>query len=79
MAAYALLIGTNDGKRSLVADGNPVDIRKQFKTSDGEGFDKLEVIESGIGRTRSRQFLKKKLAKPKPAKKASKKAAKKTD
>ena len=73
MAAYAILIGTKDGKRSLVADGNPVEVRKQFKFSDGEGFEKLEVIETGNGRTRSRQFLKK----PVPVKKAAKKAAKK--
>lgn len=60
MAAYALLIGTKDGKKSLVIDGSPVEVRKLFKHSDGEGFDQLEVIESGVGRSRSRKFVKNK-------------------
>jgi len=74
MAAYALLIGTKEGKRSLVVDGNPVDVRRLFKTSDGEGFETLEVIETGNGRTRKRQFKAKESAPA--AKKAAKKAAK---
>lgn len=73
MASYALLIGTKDGKRSLVADGSPPEVRKQFKHSDGEGFDRLEVIETGVGKTRQRQFFKKPSAAPKAAKKATKK------
>jgi hypothetical protein len=75
MAAYALLIGTKDGKRSLVLDGNPVDIRRLFKTSDGEGFEALEVIETGNGRTRKRQFKAKGESAP-AAKKTAKKTAK---
>lgn len=72
MAAYGLLIGTKDGKRVLVEDGDPREIRSRFKHSDGEGFDKLEVIETSTGRVRQRQFAKAK----KVAKKAAKKAAK---
>lgn len=70
MAGYALLIGTKDGKRELVIDGDPRDIRKEFKTNDGMGFDKLEVVETASGRTRSRRFVK-------TAKKAAKKASSK--
>ena len=70
MAAYALLIGTKDDKRTLILDGSPVEVRKKFKTSDGEGFEKLEVIESGVGRSRSRRFV------TKPAKKQAKKQSK---
>jgi len=66
MAGYALLIGTKGDKRELVLDGDPREIRKEFKASDGMGFDQLEVIETGNGRTRSRKFVK-------PAKKAAKK------
>jgi hypothetical protein len=76
MAAYALLIGTKSGKRSLVIDGNPVDVRRLFKTSDGEGFETLEVIETGAGRTRKRQFKAKLESESAPAKKTVKKAAK---
>lgn len=73
MAAYALLIGTKDGKRSLVIDGSPVDIRRLFKTSDGDGFETLEVIETSAGRTRKRKFKAK--GEPAPtAKKVAKKA-----
>jgi hypothetical protein len=75
MAAYALLIGTKDGKRSLVIDGNPVEIRRLFKTSDGEGFHTLEVIETGVGRTRKRQFKDSAPVAKKTAKKAAKEAA----
>jgi hypothetical protein len=64
MAAYALLIGTKAGKRVLVAEGGPLEIRKKFKTSDGEGFDLLEVIESTVGRTRRRGYKSKESAKP---------------
>lgn len=59
MAAYALLIGIKDGKKSLVLDGSPVEVRKLFKHSDGEGFEQLEVVESGVGRSRSKKFVKK--------------------
>lgn len=59
MAAYALLIGTQGDKRTLLLDGSPVDVRKTFKTSDGEGFETLEVIETGVGRSRSRKFVNK--------------------
>lgn len=73
MAAYALLIGTKDGKRSLVIDGSPVDIRRLFKTSDGDGFETLEVIETSAGRTRKRKLK----AKGEPAP-TEKKVAKKS-
>ena len=74
MASYALLIGTKGGKRELVADGDPRDIRREFKTAkDGKGFDQLEVVESGVGRTRRRTFKKQA---SQPAKKTAKKAAK---
>lgn len=71
MAAYALLIGTKNGKRTLITDGPPAEVRRLFKTStDGEGYESLEVIESTVGRTRRRGFPKavqpvaKKTAKP---------------
>jgi hypothetical protein len=76
MAAYALLIGTKGGKRSLVLDGNPLEIRRLFKTSDGEGFETLEVIESTVGRTRKRQFKAKQDGGESIAKKAAKKSSK---
>lgn len=72
MASYALLIGTKDNKRVLVADGSGPEIRKKFKLSDGEGFDRLEVVESTIGRTRSRHFVKKSKAATKIATKTPK-------
>jgi hypothetical protein len=68
MASFALLIGTKAGKRTLMADGGPLEIRKLFKESNGEGFELLEVIESSIGRTRRRGFKPKESTKP-PAKK----------
>ena len=63
MAGYALLIGTKGSKRELVADGDPRDIRSLFKTSKGDGFDLLEVIETSVGRSRKRKFAKKPAAK----------------
>jgi hypothetical protein len=71
MAAYALLIGTKAGKRTLVAEGGPLEIRKKFKASDGEGFETLEVIESTVGRTRRRGYKSKEAAKPIAKKQAS--------
>lgn len=68
MAAYALLIGTKAGKRTLLADGGPLEVRKLFKSSDGEGYEMLEVIESTIGRTRRRGY-KPKAQEPKEPKK----------
>lgn len=66
MAAYALLIGTRGQKRELLADGDPREVRRLFKTSDGEGFERLEVIETSVGRSRSRYF-KDKFSRPKTA------------
>jgi hypothetical protein len=72
MAQYALLIGTKNGKRSLLADGDPREIRTLFKQSDGEGYDTIEVMESSVGRSRRKSFTKKesdspaKTGKPKP-------------
>lgn len=71
MAAYALLIGTKNGKRTLIADGGPLEIRKRFKGSDGEGFELLEVLESTVGRTRRRGFKSKEAAKPVAKKQAA--------
>lgn len=75
MANYALLIGTKGGKRTLVADGRPVDVRKEFsglKTKGGGGFEELEVIQKDRGRTRRAKFV----TKSKPAAKKSTKADK---
>ena len=69
MAAYGLLIGTKGEKRTLIADGDPREMRTLFKASDGDGFDKLEVVDTRSGRTKRRSFKKR------PAKKAAKKAA----
>ena len=71
MANYALLIGTTGEKRELLLSGNPREVRDFFKTSSGEGFDMLEVIEKNVGRTRYRAFSK-------PEKPVAKKAAKET-
>lgn len=69
---YALLIGTKNGKRQLINDGAPVEVRKEFKSMTAkDGFDLLEVIENRRGVTRRRKFMKDSPAK-KPAKKASK-------
>ena len=70
---YALLIGTNGDKRTLVSSGKPVEIRREFKSLDANcGFELVEVIEKAIGRTRRKKFAK--VAKP-----AAKKAAKQSD
>lgn len=55
MAQFALLIGTVGDKRELLADGSPPDVRRLFKESDGTGYDLLEVIESGTGRSRRKK------------------------
>ena len=69
MASYALLIGTKAGKRTLIADGQPVEIRRKFKTITAEdGFEKVEVVDKHQGQIRSRKFVK-----VAPAKKVAKK------
>ena len=69
MANYALLIGTKAGKRSLIADGKPVEIRRKFKDITlKDGFEIVEVIDKHQGRIRQRKF-----AKAAPAKKSAKK------
>ena len=74
MANYALLIGTKAGKRELVEDGQPVDIRRKFKTMTAEdGFEVVEVVDKHQGRIRHKRFTK--VAKPAP-KKSVKKATK---
>lgn len=57
MAQKALLIGIKNGKDTLIATGDPRDIRVRFKNSDGEGFDVLEVFESTVGRSRRRSYV----------------------
>ena len=72
MANYALLIGTKSGKRELVEDGQPVDIRRKFKTMTAEdGFEVVEVVDKHQGRIRHKRFAK-------DAKPAPKKSVKKT-
>lgn len=67
MAQKALLIGIKDGKDTLIASGDPRDLRARFKHSDGEGFDVLEVFESTVGRSRRRCYVaKEKSAQPQP-------------
>jgi len=93
MAAYALLVGTKGDSRSLIADGDPRVIRRQFKLGEyPNSFDRIEVIDSSQGRVRSK-WLKKSKAEAAPesrismpettprtqAKKAAKKAARKSD
>ena len=69
MASYALLIGTNGDKRTLIESGQPVEIRRQFKeVTAKDGFELVEVIDKNLGRIRQRRFVK---AAP-AAKKASK-------
>jgi len=52
MAQVALYIGTKNGKRQLIEEGDPRTIRSKFKLSDGDGFDVLEVFESAVGRSK---------------------------
>lgn len=59
MAAFALLLGTKKGKREILADGSPVEIRRLFKSATaGDGYELIEVMESTVGRTRRRAFPK---------------------
>jgi len=72
MANYALLIGTKAGKLTLINNGQPVEIRREFKDITAkDGYDAVEVVEKHLGRTRQKKFVKL------VAKKAAKKAAKK--
>jgi len=72
MANYALLIGVKNGKRELIEDGQPVAIRRKFKTITAQdGFDSIAVLDKQMGQIRNRAFAKK-LA-TKPAKKTAKK------
>lgn len=59
MAAYALLIGFKGGEQSCIAIDTPPVIRKRFRESDGEGFERLEVVDTYEGRTRGRNFVSK--------------------
>lgn len=69
---YALLIGTTNGKREIIADDAPVAVRRKFKTITAEdGYELVEVLQKDLGLTRKRKFAKKPVAK-----KAAKKAAK---
>ena len=70
---YALLIGTKNGKREIINDGVPVEIRRQFKgvTAD-DGYELVEVLQKDLGVTRKRKFIK-----APAAKKSAKKAANK--
>jgi hypothetical protein len=56
MAQVALYIGTKNGKRQLIEEGDPRTIRSKFKLSDGDGFDVLEVFESAVGRSKRKTF-----------------------
>jgi hypothetical protein len=43
---YALLIGTKNGKREIVDDGKPVEIRRKFKDMTAkDGFDTVVVLD----------------------------------
>lgn len=80
MAAFALLIGTKKGKREIVADGSPVEIRKLFKSATpGDGYELIEVLESTVGRTRRRAFPKLADPSPTPSPAPAKKQAKQKD
>ena len=74
MASYALLLGTNGDKRTLIDSGQPVEIRRKFKEVDsGCGFELVEVLDKHLGRVRQRRFTKPvaKIAAKKAAKKAT--------
>lgn len=59
MAQIALLLGIKDGKRTLLDQGDPRDIRVKFKTAEsGQGFESWEVLESSVGRTRKKTWAK---------------------
>jgi len=63
MAQNALLLGVKDGKRSILDQGDPRDIRVKFKTAtSGQGFESWEVYESSLGRTRKKTWAKEKQA-----------------
>ena len=53
----ALLLGVKNGKRTIIEQGDPREIRKLFKLADdGQGFDQWEVFESSAGRTRKKTW-----------------------
>lgn len=61
MAQNALLLGVKDGKRTIIDEGDPRDIRVKFKTAtNGQGFEAWEVYESSMGRTRKKTWVKEK-------------------
>ena len=67
---YALLIGTKNGKREIIAEDGPVAIRRLFKdVTANDGFEMVEVLQKDLGLTRKRKFVvkpvKKKAAKKK--------------
>ena len=69
MASYSLLLGTKADKTTLIEKGQPVEIRRKFKTITAEdGFEKVEVVDKHQGQIRSRKFVK-----VAPAKKVAKK------
>jgi hypothetical protein len=70
MANYALLVGIKNGKRELIEDGPPVEIRRKFKTITAEdGYESVAVLDKQLGQVRNRAFVKL-VAKKKAKKKA---------
>ena len=73
MASYALLIGTKNGKRELIEEGQPVEIRRKFKTiTEESGYESIAVLDKHQGQIRSKKFAIK--AKKEPATKQAKKS-----
>jgi len=54
MANIGLLLGVKSGKREIIAEGDPRNLRIRFKTEDFKGFEAVEVFESSLGRTRKK-------------------------
>lgn len=71
MASYALLIGIKNGKRELIEDGQPVEIRRKFKTvTEADGYESIAVLDKHQGQIRSKKFAVK--TKTEPATKKAK-------
>ncbi len=57
MAQSALLLGVKGDTRTIIAQGDPREMRKLFKVADdGQGYDQWEVLESAAGRTRKKAW-----------------------
>tara|TARA_R110000868_G_C10607376_1_gene741071 strand:+ start:450 stop:674 length:225 start_codon:yes stop_codon:yes gene_type:complete len=71
MANTGLLLGIKNGKREIIAEGDPRLLRIKFKTEDFKGFEAVEVYESSLGRTRKKSIKQAPVLAQKVAKKSA--------